>query len=245
MAETVIKGSALSGASPSRLSNGATRAARMSAFGELVGERGKADLVGLCDDGAYYVATNPTPGTGVAGIAAADGFDDTEALLYLRNNATASEGTRIYLDYILLSATAAGTNGTNFSYAMTLDTGAARYASGGSAITPVSPNMQNSDSPSCTLYFGAVVPSTSSTDRLVSHKPLRSVIKVVGDKYLFDFGGSKDTSDMATAGTAICNMRIPCPPVVLGPTDMFLLHEFAASQSVAATYEFEIGFWVR
>lgn len=231
---------------PSRYSANVSRAARVSQYGELLTQPlGKSGKYALCNEGSYYVLTNPTPGTGIAGIAAADGFDDTEALLHMRNDATEASGTRIYLDYLVLRCTAAGTNGTDFAYAMTLDTGATRYASGGSAITEVAPNMQNTATPAMTTYFGAVVPSTSTTDRLIAGGLLRPVIKVVGDTYTFDFGGSMGSAGMAVEGTAILSAVIPAPPVVLGPSDQFLFHEFASSQTVAASYEFEMGFWVR
>lgn len=229
-------------------SEGAAVPLRGSRRGELY----VRDLVGpklhsLADEGSYFVATNPTVGTGVAGIAAADGFDDLETLAFLRNTESASTGKRLYLDYIKLQATAAGTNGTNFSFAMKLDKGNNRFASGGSAITPVSPNMDSTAAAVATLRFGAVVTTAASADaRLVASGLLRSVIKVVGDTYLFDFGPSaKSMTSHIVAGTAIANVVIPCPPVVVGPNQMFLLHEFAASQTVGAAYTFEIGWWER
>ncbi len=231
---------------PTRASAANDVRSRGTPYGEqLVSLLGKAGKQALCDEGSYYVMTNPTPGTGIAGIAAANGFDDTEALLHIRNDATAASGTRIVLDYLTLRCTAAGTNGTDFAYAMTLDTGNTRYASGGSAITEVAPNMQNTSTPSMTSYFGAVVPSTSTTDRLISHGLLRVVIKVIGDIYHFDFGGDSANNGAILNGTAPAHITTACPPVVLGPTDQFLFHEFATSQSVAASWEFECGFWVR
>jgi len=233
---------------PGSTAEGSLSEGRSNRFGELYvraieGNRQHA----LADEGSYFVATNPTPGTAIAGISAADGYDDAEALLFIRNDATAAEGTRLYLDYILLSATAAGTNGTNFSYAMDCPTGATSYASGGSTITPVNVNRASSLTASVTMKFGAVVTTTGTTERIVSHGPLRSVIKLIGDKYLFTFGvgEKKDGCAATTAGTAIVNIVRACPPVVLGPSDQFCLREFAASQTVAAQYEFEMGFWMR
>ena len=206
-------------------------------------------LHSLADEGSYFVATNPTVGTAIAGITASDGFDDLETYLFLRNteSVTASTGKRIYLDYIKLQAVAVGTNGTNFSFAAKLDKGNNRFTSGGSAITPANVNMDSSVSSIATLRAGAVVTAAASADaRLVASGLLRSVIKVAGDQYLFDFGSSsKVMSSHIVAGTAIANVVIPCPPVVIGPGQMFLLHEFAASQTVAASYTFEVGWWER
>lgn len=201
----------------------------------------------LADEGSYFTATNPTPGTAIAGIAAADGLDDLEALVFLRNSSAGT--TRIYLDYILLQVAAAGTNGTNFAFAMKGDKGNSRFASGGSSITPVNTNMGSSRTSGIDrLQFGAVVPTAATSEaRLLAHGLLRTVIKVIGDKYLFKFGDSSPgvVSGIPLEGTTQANICVPCPPVVLSPGDTFLLHEFAASQSVAAQYQFQIGFWVR
>jgi hypothetical protein len=96
------------------------------------------------------------------------------------------------------------------------------------------------------LQFGAVVPTAASSNaRLLWHSNVRTVIKVIGDKYLLTFGAGQGAPVATTimAGTAQASIHLPCPPVVLGPGDTFLLHEFAASQTVAASYEFAMGWW--
>lgn len=200
----------------------------------------------LADEGSYFLATNPTPGTGIAGIAASTSYDATESLLHIRNTSTSK---RLYLDFIELVVTAAGTNGTTFAVAMTSDRGASRYTSGATAITPVNVNLASADTADCTVKFGALVTTAASADaRILGNIPLRPVIKVIGDVYRFNFG---DTSDKwmgvgtDVAGTAVLKMNVPCPPVVLGENDQFLLHDFGASQTVGASYEFRIGFWMR
>jgi hypothetical protein len=200
------------------------------------------------DQGAYFTAKNATPLTGIAGITAADGLDDLEALIFLRNATAATK--RIYLDFILLDViTGVGTNGTNFNVAMKTDSGASRYASGGTAIVPTNTNQASSvTSEYNQLYFGAVVPTAAtSSARLVHHVRLRTVIKVLGDKYLFTFGQSSPTSfsGIPLEGTLQASIQVPCPPVILGAGDTFLLHEFASSQTVAATYQFTMGWFER
>jgi hypothetical protein len=221
---------------------------RISRYGETEVQAVTGSLLhGLADEGSYFVATNPTPGTAIGGIAAADGLDDLEALIFLRNGS--SNDKRIYLHYILLQVAAAGTNGTNFAFAMKGDKGNSRFASGGSSITPVNVNMASSRTSGIDrLQFGAVVPTAATSEaRLLHHGLVRTVIKVIGDKYLFTFGGSTppQISGIPLEGTTQANINIPCPPVVLDPGDSFLFHEFAASQTVAATYQFSMGFVVR
>jgi hypothetical protein len=241
-----IHGSVASESVPGREASGAVKRARFSNYGEqLTTPVGKNGVYGLANEGSYFLGFNGTVGTGIAGIAAADGYDETETLLFLRNSASAAEGKRIYLDFIRLSCTAVGANGTTTGYAATIDNGNDRYTSGGTAITPVNCNMQSTDTASATMYFGPVVTAAANGSRRVANQELRSVIKVAADTTLFDFGGPQRYSEVSSIGTAILQSVIPCPPVVLGPGDMFMLHEFAASQSGAASYEFECGFWVR
>jgi hypothetical protein len=221
---------------------------RVTRYGEMV----TAPLVGaklypVSDEGSYFIATNATPGTAIAGIAAADGFDDLEALMFLRHSSSSSK--RLYLDWILLQVAAAGTNGTNFGVAMKCDKGTSRFASGGTAITPKNANMASSTATEIDkLQFGAVVPTAATAEaRLLWHTLLRTVIKVIGDKYLFMFGGSAPPaiSGIPLEGTTQASLNYSCPPVILGPGDTFLLHEFATSQTVAAQYQFAMGWHER
>lgn len=233
---------------PAPSADGSELVSRSSLYGEALTlplTAGKNHM--LADEGSYFVATNPTPGTAIAGIAAANGLDDTEALLFLRNASSSTK--RVYLDYIMLRTVAVGTNGTTMAIAMKTDSGTSRFASGGSAITPVNPNQASDTGTAIDLLrFGAVVPTAASTEvRLVHHAKLRNAIKVAGDTFVFAFGG-QPTSMLANQSgetTTPLYQLITCPPVILGAGDTFLLHEFAASQSVAATYEFALGWWER
>jgi hypothetical protein len=217
----------------------------MEPYSQLIGG---AKMHALSDEGTYFTATNATLGTAITGTAAPTAFSATVALMSLYNTAIqGAAGTKsIYLDYIRLEPRAAGTNGTNFLYAMSIDAGN-RFASGGTAITPVNTNMGSTNATGATLNVGALTASAASASvRRASHGQLRSVIKVVGDVYLFLFGQSTGVSaGMVLEGTAQAMIPVHCPPIVLGPNTTFLLHEVAASQSVAATYEFSMGWWER
>lgn len=209
---------------------------------------GGSKMTALADEGTYFTATNPTLGTAITGTAAPTAFSATVALMSLYNTAIqgASGAKNIYLDFIRIEPRAAGTNGTNFLYAMSIDAGN-RFSSGGSAITPVNVNMGSTAATGATLNVGALTATAASSSvRRLSHGQVRSVIKVVGDSYLFLFGQSAATAaGMVLEGTAQAMIPIHCPPVVLGPNSTFLFHEIAASQSVAATFEFSMGWWER
>lgn len=206
-------------------------------------------VYGLADEGSYFMIKNPTVGTGIAGIAAADGAEGLEQLLFIRNTSSVDEGKRIYLDHLRLIPTAAGTNGTTTMFVSVLDSGANRYTSGGTEYTPKNMNMYSSDTAPCQFVFGAVVTAAPSADvRITGGGALRlGVIKVIGDVYDFNFGSTSPQASpsVVTSGTAQINVQWPHAPVVIGPQQMWMLEVYAASQTVAASFEFEFKFWVR
>jgi hypothetical protein len=232
---------------PALRADGAEVSVRTTGRGELITMPAGKPRCALANEGSYFLATNPTPGTGIAGIAATGAFSDAESLLVVRNAAAVSTGKRVHLDYLRLQVTAAGTNGTDVRYVSKLDKGGVRYTSGGSAITVVNPNMDSAAATSATVHFGALVTAAATSDaRLVGNGLVRNVIGVVGDEYLFDFGGSAHVATAhAVAGTAIAKLVIPHAPVVLGPEHSFVFSIHAASQTGAISFEFELGYWER
>jgi hypothetical protein len=225
---------------PAGYPDGVMAPQRGSRFGEAVVQ--PVDRYRLAEEGKYFVATNAALGTAIITHAAPDA--DTKASLLLRNANPLGSGINIYLDFLKLYSVAVGTNGTTFGLTGFIDPGpTALYSSGGTAITPVA---ANSGATGATLHFGAVVAAAMSADkRKVLQQQLRASIKVAADVYLLEFGG-KDLQAVATpASAAIAGVRVPCPPVVLPPGASFLLRETAASQSVAASYEFTLAYWER
>lgn len=232
---------------PNLQGEGSTGPLRSTRYGELaVTGVGKA-LYALADEGNYYMATNPTPGTGIAGIAATGAFSDAESTLYVRNGNTDASNVRVYLDYLRVTVTAAGTAGADHRYVSKTDKGADRYTSGGSTITSVNVNMDSVRTPGAVVRFGALVTTAASSDaRLLSNGLIRNVITVAGDVYQWDFGGDQHPIiSHAVAGTAIANIVMKHPPVVLGPTQMFVMSLHATSQTGATSYEFELGYYER
>lgn len=234
---------------PAAQPNNALQPVRTSRYMEpYVQLIGGSKMTGLADEGSYFTATNATLGTALTGTAAPTAFSATVALLSLYNGAiTGSAGAKnIYLDWLRLEPRAAGTNGTNFLFAMSIDAGN-RFTSGGTAITPVNVNMNSNAATGAVLNVGALtIAAASASVRRAAHGQVRSVIKVIGDSYLFTFGQAVAPSvGMPLEGTLQAMIPIACPPIVLGPNSTFLFHEIAASQSVAATYEFSMGWHER
>jgi hypothetical protein len=92
-----------------------------------------------------------------------------------------------------------------------------------------------------------VTTAASSSSRILGEYHLRTgVIKVIGDTLNINFGDrSGNPGVIGVAGTAVAQLGINAPPVVLAPNASFLFHEFGASQTVGAAYLMELGFWMR
>ena len=234
---------------PPRLLDGNidTESMRGNGYGEqLVGVPIQGSNVLLADEGSYLIGLNPTPGTGVAGHAAPTTMDNTKPFLLFRNKAEAG-GKRVYLDYIKLVVTAAGTAGT-LNYATHLLDAGAGYTSGGSALTVACPNGElNPDSGIDNAFIGAVVATANAAlQRVVAHQRVRTVIPVVGDVILFQFGKTAQPgSAMPLEGTTELERVIHCPPVIVAPGQWYKLVLWRASQSAAASYEVEMGYYLR
>jgi hypothetical protein len=73
------------------------------------------------------------------------------------------------------------------------------------------------------------------------------VITVVGDTYMFDFSSERTVplANLATAGTNVCNVSMKHAPIVLSPGDSWVFTYYAASQTGATSFEFELGYWER
>ena len=217
---------------------------RCDRFGAaLVQQAVGAKVHTMSDEGSYFVLKNATTGTGIASTAAVTAYSATAPFLVVYNSSTTE---RLYLDYLKLQVTAAGTAGSALWYDMVLDAGN-RYSSGGTACTKINPNMDSTATGSITSYAGAVTATSASASvRKVAGGAIRLVIPVLGDQYLFVFGGSAhDGNGLALAGTAITSFVSAAPPIVVGPLCSFLLHLWLPSQSAASSYEYELGLWQR
>ena len=198
----------------------------------------------FADEGSYFVATNATLATGIAGHAAPVVADtDTKALLHLYN----SGDRNIVLDFVQLEVTAAGTAGTlHYSVVYVDSKGSTARSSGGTAITPVNTNTEVNRTSGAEIYFGAVVTAMSGS-RKVGQQLVREVIPVVQDQVLMKFGGSAHGvgSALTTAGTATNNLIQYFPPVVIGPGGNLNISQIRPSQSAAASYQCQFGYWER
>lgn len=234
-------------AQPTRLVDGTidTESQRRSGYGEAYVK--VVDRAVYADEGSYFIATNPTLGTGVVGHAAPTTQDETKPILLFRNGAETG-GKRAYLDFLKLRVTAAGTAGTLNYATMSLDN-INRYTSGGSDClgTIESVNMDSGvKTVASQLYLGAITaPAAGPERRRIFHDAVRTVIPVVGDHIVFTFGAGERPPAGVLDGTTQLERVLHVPPIILGPSDSLLLILWRASQSAAASYELQMGWWER
>lgn len=235
---------------PQKSPDGVAALNRMGEYGEQIVELLWAKSARLAKEGSYFVTGNPTPGTGVASIAALTAVVDTSPFVIVTNNNLIG-GPSIELDYLKLICTAAGTGGTALNWATKMDI-IPRYASAGSVFAgPAGTPGANSPNPaipadgSSAVYAGALVAVAASLagSRLIGRGVFRTVIPVVGDTYLLNFGGHEFTSvGLAKNGTAPSDFTHHHAPVSIPPQGSFLLHLWLPSQSAASSYEVEVGY---
>ena len=230
-----------------RTATGTEAQARYDPYGGQHVQVGLPFKQALMDEGCYFATTNPTPATALAtGVNAS--FDVTKGLFVLYNGATATEGTRVFPDYLKIIPTVAPASGTSFHYAVYLDS-TNRYTSGGTAMTSKNANMDSSTSPSATLYAASggtviTVATASSNARLVGRTVLRGAIPVINDELILQFGGTElsGATPVSTIGRVVCN----APPVAIPPGGSMVVIFWSPSNAVTGlSYEFEMGHWER
>ena len=209
----------------------------------------------LADEGSYFIATTPTPGTGIASTLSAT-FSDTVPLLYIQNNDSKSNplGKRMYLDYIKLIVTVVPASGTNCRWALKTDPQLRTFTANNTlAIVPTSPNADVAQQSVCSVNAqnsgtASGLSASSPAARVVALASMGG-IPVINDELVL-VCGSFDPGPYPglTAAQATCGGRkvSGIPPVILGPNSALTAYIwFASNASTALSYELEMGWWER
>lgn len=204
----------------------------------------------LADEGSYYVANNSQ--TGIL-IPAATAFLATTPALVVANTDSPGNASakRIYLDYVSLDLSAVGSvTSPALAAAVVLDVGN-RYASGGTALTPVMPNMDLGPKSVAQVFFGAVTATaaTASARTAVGQRYLLAgVAYAVGDSWVLNFGGVAENR-AAFIGTppVPSGFVIPLPPVIVGPGQSALVYLWEPGSTVTTAPSMlpDVGWWER
>ena len=210
----------------------------------------------LADEGTYFTTNN-----GQTGIASSVGtaFSATAGFINIYNTDTEGQtAKRLYLDYITLVTTAAGSfasAGVNLQIVMTLDT-ADRYSSGG---TDISANIVNVNmhapirSSIAKVRCGALTltAATGSARTVCGLRILRPVVSatvadVVGETKTLNFGGVEMAYNGSITVANANQITMPMPPVIIGPQQSINIHFLMnGTTPAAASYAPEICWFER
>jgi hypothetical protein len=199
----------------------------------------------LVAEGAYYRATNPTPGTAIA-QAITNAFAATTPLLVIRNT-DAAGGKTLYIDYIRLLMTVIPATGTAWDILVIVDPNN-RYTSGGSALAPVNCNTGFANASVSSLFFGAVTAPAAVAPRQITRARVFNVIPVVNSQLTIAFGAQDFNQVQTINGTNAVNLYVPCGPVALGPGgnhSMLLYSWYPGNATTPPSFEVEIAAWER
>ena len=190
--------------------------------------------------GVYFVAINPTAGTGIVGPVSTT-FDEAKALMTVYNSSTT---VTIYPLALALHVTVVGTTGTRQNFTHTIDDGN-RYSSGGTALTTANTNSGSTTASAATITFGALVTTAASgSRRLLGNNQIReAAIEIVGDRYEWNFGGAQSQSGSRVATVADFHQSLPS--VAIAPGDTWVLHHWRGAITVGVTFEANFSYLER
>lgn len=224
--------------------------ARSGRYGEQIVQNIIPGKQALADEGSYFVATNPTIGTGVATTTSITAFSDTTtcALFVLRNMDSSSNpnAKRVYLDYMKLITTAIAASATIQRFAVKVQNTIRTPTANNVAVVPVNVNQDDGTSSVCTLQaFNAgslTIPASDASARTVGNSAVGGLL-VLGDEIVLGFGAV----DMAGAGTAATASRkvSVMPPIIIGPQQSATIYFWAVASAAAASFEYELAWWER
>lgn len=209
----------------------------------------------LADEGSYFVASNPTPGTGVA-HALVTAFSATSALFAIKNGWTPTDpkAKRLYLDRLTLMLTAAPTAGVSLEFLIVLDPADRTPSANTTTIRGVNVNGDDSTaSPADIEAFNAgalTVPAAGKLARQAARIKMPVGLNIIGDVYEVQFGGV-DQGMAAPPLTAIkaaqpAKVVAHAAPVIVGPGQWCVIHRWALTEATTPpSYEWELGYFER
>lgn len=198
--------------------------------------------------GKYFVATNPTPGTGVV-CGTVTAFSATADGLFTIANTNPVGGANIQLDYLSLNMSGtAPTATTVMKGAVYVESGIVAPSAGNVAITPRNLLPSGPSSAATVNGFSSAmmtIPAAVGTRTLVANYSLPTSLGITGDTYVIQFGGEPVsganalTAVRATAAARIVGTTTPVtiPPQYTGIIDWWWLTQ----ATNGPTFEFELA----
>lgn len=221
--------------------------ARFGTYGELDIVSRPATKGQLAQEGSYFVARTPTPGTGVSSSIRTT-FSDTVPLIQIYNQDALKT---VELDYLKLIVTVAGASGTTFQMAGKLDTGPRSPTTNNTTVAvPAANNLGVGAKSVCQVLYqssatASAIPA-ASTAAIVAFEVSLGGITIVGDELVLQFG--KTDSPGGDKGGAAAQATCPgtkvtgCPPVIIAPQTNLTIYQWGAGIAITAlSYSFELG----
>ena len=210
-------------------------------------------------EGSYFIASSPTPGTGVAATTSLTAYvsGSTKPWCLIANN-NAQGGPNIELDYMKIIQTAGQlpTTSTNMQIAIVLDTAPNKVpTTAGTALTPVNVNPASTNTSNAGIQIGAITTLVDSAAvRLVFQDYIEPIctatpVAVAGDFYVVKFGAldhvmTSNYYQQVAAGTPLGVKQISAsgPPIVVAPGWCAVVKLYGTANAAAPTYSFEVGY---
>ena len=198
--------------------------------------------LGLGDSANYYVATTPTPGTGIiSGTPTA--LVETTPLLVVFNAGLLN----VYLMYLRLGTTVAGVGDVTFmNFSHSIDQGNRMgAATNGTQLTINNTNIMSNSKSSVQATFGAITGAAakSANARTMGNDWFRgNFINIIGDVYEFQYGAPSGVGVGSTPATVINCVR-SAPAICLQPQSSYVLNIWCITTfTTGITQEVQLGF---
>lgn len=192
------------------------------------------------DEGSYYMALTPTPGTGIIGTVNIAAITDISPTMVVYNGHATK---RCFPQFLNLHETVVSTSGARVQFTFYLDN-INRWTSSGTLLTIGGTNSGvATDASGVVIHVGtAMVSPAASAKVLIDHVVFRGTIDVVEDQYEFIFGGAGGGMVTGPQATTVQHFSATMPPVCILPGHSLVMHQWAGSQANAPTYEYRFGF---
>ncbi len=193
-------------------------------------------------EGSHFVASTPTPGTGIVGHAAPTTFDETKPYLILYNG---HPSKYLYPQFLHLHETVASGGGTRVQVTVCTDIGV-RRTSAGTAMTLNNTNTNGSADGTSQGWIGAVIAAAATASRkIMANVVFRGTIDIVEDDYQIVWGAPDGIGNSSSRVATVAEVSRVVPPMAIGPGSSLLLHQWAGSQSTGPTFEAYMGYILR
>ena len=190
------------------------------------------------DEGSYYTAITPTPGTGIIGHAAPTTFDEAKPYIVLFNGGT----KRIYPQFLRLYETVASVGGAIAQFTITSDVGN-RRSSAGTAMTISKARLGASASSAAVGFVGAVVGTAATGARVIhDHIVFRGTIDIIQDCYEIVFGGLGGGNSNSSRAATVMDASRTAAPLVIEPGNSLCVTQWVTGQSTGPTFMVTLGY---